>query len=63
MKDVIFRFKTKEDYQYFLDDIREDNKTENFMTEEENESSIIMTFVDSEEYKVSKKEVGGGGTI
>lgn len=59
MKDIIFKFKSEEDYNIFLEDLRSDNEKHNFFEESENDNSITMTFEDSE----TLEEVSGGGSV
>lgn len=59
MKDIIWRFKSEKDYNVFLNDLRQDNKSgDPYMEEIENDNNIVFTFVDSEIFNQ-----GGGGTI
>lgn len=48
MKDIILKFKTQEDYNDFIEGMREDNKTINFFTENETDNSITIEFEDSQ---------------
>jgi hypothetical protein len=56
MKDITIRFEDEQDYINFLEDIREDNKQENFMTEVEDNNTISILFKSSEEFKNNKEK-------